>query len=101
MCVPANLPDGSTVEGLYQSRMQELAESVLDLGESSSVLFDWDMGDMGICSQPGSMPAESEDGGGPVEAGNGTPPAGGGGEGGSTRRSGDVSMSPSSSPVFM
>ncbi|CAN0414877.1 unnamed protein product, partial [Pylaiella littoralis] len=45
------LPEGSTVEGLYQSRMQELAESVVDLGKSSSVDFTWDIrlyGDQGV-----------------------------------------------------
>lgn len=32
-----------TADGLYESRMQELAESVEDLGQSSSVPFDWNL----------------------------------------------------------
>lgn len=32
-----------TADGLYEGRMQELAESVEDLGQSSSVPFDWNL----------------------------------------------------------
>lgn len=111
--ISGKLPDGSTVEGLYQSRMQELAESVADLGKSSSVPFQWDLE---MYSQPGVVPAGLEGGGpektggctGPADTGAGTDPPGTGpgttptgvAMGCSTGRRGDPALSSSLSPVF-
>lgn len=72
--VSGNLPEGTTtVDGLYQSRMQELAESVVDLGKSSSVACDWNL-DLYADQADDVMPAGS---GGVIAPGAG----GGGGAG--------------------
>lgn len=41
LCTPGSLPQGMTADGLYASRMDELAESVVELGRSTPVDFGW------------------------------------------------------------
>lgn len=41
LCNAGSLPDGMTADGLYNSRMEELAESVVELSRSTPVPFGW------------------------------------------------------------
>eukprot|EP00752_Nemacystus_decipiens_P012131 g10755.t1 len=88
------LPEGETAEGLYESRMQELAESVVELGESSSLPFDWKLD---LYGQGGALPTGDRDEGvGSQAAGMGTSTTREGGEATGLPTS---SVTPAPSPV--
>lgn len=61
--ITGSLPEGSTAEGLYNSRMAELANSVVDLGKSTSLPCDQGgavsgrMGEEGVGSPAAGMGA--------------------------------------------